>query len=394
VTRRLFGTLCGLVFLVNLGRTAFAPLLEPLRTSFGADPAALGLVTTAVWFGTAAARIPTGYLMTRVARVRVVLGAGTLLVTGATAAALAPTLSALGAAAFVIGIASGGYFVAAVPLVGDLFPDRVGGAVGVHGTASQLAAVAAPGVVVGTLAVTDWRGVFWLLAVAACLATLVFVAVGRRTTLPAAAAPDREFRGVLVHWRVLLAAVAVVAAAGFAWQGVFNFYVTYLVVEKGFGRGAANAALTVLFAAGIPAFALSGRLADRLPVVPYLIAHVAGFALALVALTVTDGVASVVALSLLVGYLIHGLFPAVDTYVLGALPDTNRASAYALFSGVALGLEAGGSGAVGALTARGYDFGVVFRTFGLALLPFVAVLAALYLAGRFPAGEDVTRTDG
>ena len=49
MTRRLFGTLCGLVFLVNLGRTAFAPLLEPLRGAFGATSATLGLVATVIF---------------------------------------------------------------------------------------------------------------------------------------------------------------------------------------------------------------------------------------------------------------------------------------------------------------------------------------------------------
>jgi MFS family permease len=73
-----------------------------------------------------------------------------------------------------VGIASGAYFVSAVPLIGEMYPDRVGKRIGIHGTAAQLAAVAAPTVVVVVVAATSWRAVFWLLAAAALLTTLLF----------------------------------------------------------------------------------------------------------------------------------------------------------------------------------------------------------------------------
>jgi len=48
VTRRLFGTLCGLVFCANFGRVAFAPLLETFRLTFEVGTTGLGPVTTLV----------------------------------------------------------------------------------------------------------------------------------------------------------------------------------------------------------------------------------------------------------------------------------------------------------------------------------------------------------
>ncbi|MFB6080114.1 MAG: MFS transporter [Haloferacaceae archaeon] len=391
MTRRLFAGLCGLVALVNFGRVAFAPLLEPLRAAFGAGPAAVGLVVSLAWFGTAVVRIPTGYLLTRVPRHRVVLWTGGLLAAGAVLAALAPSLSVLGAAAFVLGASSGAYFVAAVPLIGELYPDGVGRAVGIHGTASQVAAVAAPGVVVATLAVAGWRTVFWSLAVAAVAVTAAVALVARRTPLPVVD-PDRDFRTALSHWRVVLAGVSVVAAAGFVWQGLFNFYVTYLIAEKGLGLDAANLALTVLFAAGVPGFALGGRLADRLPSVPYLLSLLAAFVCGLLVLVRVEGPVALFAVSVGIGTVVHALFPALDVYVLGALPAADRASAYAVFSGVALALESGGSGAVGALTDAGYAFGTVFGVAAALLAAVVVGLAALYLDGRFPDSTgDVAR---
>jgi predicted MFS family arabinose efflux permease len=384
-----------LVALVNLGRVLFAPLLEPLRGAFGAGPAAVGLAASLAWFGTAAVRIPTGYVLTRVPRHRVVLGTGALLALGSAGAALAPSLFALQVAAFVIGASSGAYFVAAVPLIGELYPSGVGRAVGVHGTAAQAAAVAAPGVAVAALAVADWRAAFWLLAAAAVAVTGVFAAVARRTSLPSAS-PDRNFRAALAHWRVVLAGVAIIAAAGFVWQGLFNFYVSYLLAEKGLSLDTANLALTVLFAAGVPGFALGGRFADRLPQVPYLLSLLAAFVCGLAVLVRVEGRVALFAVSVAIGVAVHGLFPALDAYVLGALPSADRASAYAVFSGVALALESGGSWAVGGLTDAGYAFGTVFGAAAVFLGAVVVTLALLYLDGRFPESGvgDVGQGDG
>jgi predicted MFS family arabinose efflux permease len=387
VTRRLFGTLCGFVFLVNFGRVTFAPLLETFRTSFDVGPAAVGVVASLVWIGTALPRIPVGYLLTRVSRRRIVLGTGALLVVAAAMTASATSLTTLRVGAFVVGIASGAYYAAAVPLVGDLYPERVGRAVGVHGTAAQLAAVVAPTVAVSVVAFASWREVFWLVAAGGVVVTLAFVVFGHETH-DGGAAPDRDFMAAIAHWRVILAGVAMVGAAGFVWQGVFNFYVTYLVAAKGVTQAHAGTLLTVVFAAGTPAFWFSGRLADRLPHVPYVLGIVTAFAATLYALTAVGDGPLLVVVSVALGYAIHGLFPALDAYMLETVPD-NRTSAYAVYGGLALFVEATGSGVVGVLTEAGFAFDAVFRVFAYGLLAFVVVLALLYRGEKLPTARTV-----
>ena len=140
---RLFGTLCGTVFLVNMGRVVFAPLLSEFIAVFEMTTGTAGLLTTAVWLGSALPRVPTGWLLTRVPRRHVILGAGALLAAASAFVAVADSVPTLIIGACGMGLASGSYFVAANPLVSELFPDRVGRAMGIHGTASQLAAAAA-----------------------------------------------------------------------------------------------------------------------------------------------------------------------------------------------------------------------------------------------------------
>ena len=74
--RRLFGSLCGLVFLVNLARIVFAPLLNVFITEFGITEGTAGLIATLAWIGSASLRLPAGWLLTRVPRHWVVLVSG------------------------------------------------------------------------------------------------------------------------------------------------------------------------------------------------------------------------------------------------------------------------------------------------------------------------------
>lgn len=376
-----------MVFLMNLGRVVFAPLLEPLRDALTVSTATLGLLATLAWLGSALSRVPTGYLLTRVSRQRAVFGTGTLLTGAAVLTAVAPSVPVLLVGAFALGLASGAYFVAANPLISELFPEGVGQALGIHGMASQVAAAGAPLVVSAVLVVGDWRTAFQAIAVVAALATVAFTLVARRMEFPSAGTADNDFLGAArEQYRIVLAGVAILGFAGFVWNGLFNFYVTYLTATKSIGEPMARNLLTVVFAAGVPAFGVSGRLADRLPLVPYLLVVLIGFAGAVLLLTATTGLLALVAVSVALGYVVHSLFPAVDTLLLGSLPDRHRASAYAVYSGSMMAVQAMGSVVVGTLTDAGFGFDPVLRTLVAALLVVVTAIAVTYALGRFPTG--------
>ena len=389
MTRRLYGGLLGMVFVVNFGRVVFAPLVEPLQAAFGVGPATVGAIVSLVWFGTALPRLPLSYVLTRVSRRRVVVASGVMLTAAAAFTAASPDIRIFRIGVLAVGVASGTYFVSAVPLIGELYPDRVGKRIGIHGTAAQLAAVAAPTVVVSVVAVTTWRAVFWLLAAASLLTTLAFAVGLRGTEQSPEAPPARNFRGVLGNWRVVLTGMLFLSAAGFVWQGLFNFYVS-VMLGRGLDAGTANALLTVTFAAGIPAFWASGALVDRLPTIPYILGLVATFTAGVFAVTLFRGAVALAAVSAVLGYTIHGLFPALDTYVLSALPADTRAGTFAAFSGLSIALEASGSGVVGAFVEAGYPFATVFRGFATGLVVILVVSASLYRSDRLPAADRVT----
>jgi predicted MFS family arabinose efflux permease len=389
--RRLFGSLCSIVLLVNLARVVFAPLLEPIGAAFGASATGVGLLATLAWLGSASPRLPTGYLLTRVPRHLVILAAGTMLSFSPLLAATAPSLAVLWASAFLMGLSSGMYFIAVKPLLSDLFPTRIGSAVGVHGTASQLAAAGAPLFVTLILLVSEWRTVFFLLSGAAAAATVAFFLIARSSTVPDGETESRDFLGaVRRQWKLVVGAIALAGFADLAWNGVFNFYVSYLISEKAISEGTARALLSVVFAAGVPAFVLAGRLADRVPYVPLVLAIITGFAASLLGLTMVSGVAQLAALSVTLGLAIHSLFPAMDTYVLDSLPDAHRASAYAVFSAAIITMSALGSVVVGVLLDAGFAYTTIFQGFATVALAFVVVFAGIQFTVGFPTGRHPT----
>jgi len=377
-----------MVFLVNLARVVFAPLLDTFMRTFAMTPATAGLIATLVWFGSALPRIPTGLLLTRVPRHHVVLGTGVVLTLASAFTATAGSPLVLGVGALLMGLASGAYFIAANPLVSELYPERVGRVIGIHGTASQLAAVVAPLFVGGVLLLTNWRAVFVTMAVVALAATLVLYRVASRSdALPDAGSADRHFlRAARRQWPIILSGVAILGGTGFVWNGLFNFYIKYLIVAKDLPQPVAQTMLTVVFAAGVPAFWLSGRMADRFPHVPLMLAILGGFIVSLLALSLSSGLVAVVAVSLVLGYVIHSLFPAMDTYLLDSLPDENRASAYAVYSGAAMVVQAAGSWTVGGLLDVGYSYDAIFQGFAVVLVVVLGVLVVLHRANRLPSG--------
>jgi MFS family permease len=376
-----------MVFLVNLGRVVFAPLLEPLKATFGMDAGTAGLIVSLAWIGSTIPRLPTGYLLTRVRRHSVVIGTGGVLTLATAFAGSADSVAGLGVGAFLIGAAGGGYFIAANPLVSELFPERVGRVIGIHGTAAQLAAVSAPVVVGGVLAVADWRAVFYAMAAATALATAALVLIAGRTDLPDAGRNSQSFTAAgRDQWPVILTGVGLVGLAGFVWNGTFNFYVTYLVEGRGVSAGTARTLLTMVFVAGLPAFWFSGRFTERFDYLPLLLTVLGGFALSLFAVTVAPGFAGLVLASIAMGYVVHMLWPAADTFLLATFPDEHRSSAYALYSGFVGFVFAGGSLAAGALADWGFTYATVFRAGAVLIGLLVVCLVVLHRAGRLPEG--------
>ena len=371
-----------MVFLLNLGRTVFAPFVEEFQTVFGVGPAALGVVTSLVWFGAATGRIPVAYGLTKIARDRMLGVMGAIGVSGAVLTATATTIGQLQLGALALGLGAGGYFVIAVPMLGEVYPDAVGRAIGIHGMAAQLAAVVVGPIAIVAIAAESWRMVFWALAGALAVATTVSVILVRILTDVGPMPTHREFAAVLDHWRPIAIALAITATAGILWIGYFNFFVSYLLTAKGVGIMRGGWLLTVMFAAGVPAFYVAGRIVDRIPPLPFIYVMLGIFAVGIMMMTTVQELPIIVVITVVIGFSIHTLFPAIDTWLIRQLEPEVRESAYASFTGLSLLIESTGPTIVGLLLTYGITYDAVFRSGAVSVLVMLLIMASLTVIPR------------
>ncbi len=109
-----------------------------------------------------------GRLSDLVDRRPVLLGCLIIFVAGSLLTAVAVELGVLVAGRFLQGVGGGGLVPATLALVADLWPpERRGLPLGVVGAVQELGAVLGPVAGAAVLAITDWRGIFWLGALVA-----------------------------------------------------------------------------------------------------------------------------------------------------------------------------------------------------------------------------------
>ncbi len=387
---QLFGSLCATVFLVNLARIVFAPLLQPVAAEFGVTAASLGIIATAAWLGSALPRLPTGYVLTFVPRHYVVIATGSFLVFTSAFTGVATSVEHVLVGAFLMGLSSGMYFIAANPLVSELFPQRTGRALGIHGMSSQIAAVGAPVIVGGVLLLSDnWRMTFFIISATAALTTLFIVYASRRVELPHAGAEDRSLLvAVKAQWPLILTGIIISGSIGFLWNGLFNLYGDYLELVKGIEPETGRLMLSGMFAAGIPAWLVSGRLADSRRNLPMLVVILLGFGVSVIGLTFVDHILAIIVFSLAIGYCFFSMIPVIDTYLLSSLPDKHRGSAYTWYSASMMIFTALGSGVIGfAVAELGVSYDMAFRVPALAVGLVALMVFLSYRLGLLPANQ-------
>ncbi len=271
---------------------AYLPALPVLARDLGTTPAAAQLTLTAVLLGIALGQLLGGALSDRLGRRLPLLAGLATFVVAAVLCAVAPTLPALLAFRFVMGLGGG----AAVVVARAVVRDRAEGAQAARMFARLMLVmgvvpVLAPVLGAQLLHVTSWRGVFAGLVL---LGVALFAVVVRH--LPETLQPRDRAEGSLLD---TLRAFAVVlrdrAFVGYALaaalsSGAMFAYISASPFVLEDVEGLSPTAFSVVFAANaaglIAASQLSARLVDRTGPRPLLLAGLSTAAVAGVALVV------------------------------------------------------------------------------------------------------------
>ncbi|KIH77683.1 Predicted arabinose efflux permease, MFS family [Geoalkalibacter ferrihydriticus] len=178
VLMRVFLPFCFAYFLSYLFRTVNAVIAPDLIGDLALEPAGLGLLTAAYFFAFAAFQLPLGLLLDRFGPRRVEAALLLVAAAGALLFARAESMNELLVGRALIGLGVSACLMAAFKAFAQwLPPERLPLANGIQMVAGGLGALAATAPVAAALHVTDWRGVFTLLALLTFVAAVALFLV-------------------------------------------------------------------------------------------------------------------------------------------------------------------------------------------------------------------------
>jgi len=256
-------------FLSYVYRTVNAVIAPDLVTAIGLDPASLGLLTSAYFLTFAAFQLPLGLLLDRFGSRRVEAALLLFAAAGAFLFARAESLTTLVAGRALIGLGVSACLMAAFKAFSTWFPpERLPLANGVQMVSGGIGALAATAPVEAALAITDWRGIFLLLAGLTLEAALaIFLVVPEGESHRSQESLRQQLQGLRTiftsraYWR--LAPWAILAQAAYlSIQGLWSG--PWLRDVAGLDRAAAADILFLIALAMIAGYLGFGALTDRL----------------------------------------------------------------------------------------------------------------------------------
>lgn len=373
--------------LLNGTRMIFPVLLPSLSAEFDLTLTTAGLLVTLIWVGYAVGQVPGGILADRYGERRILATSLATVACALVVVAVAPTAMALFVATALVGLGLSLYPVARITALSDLYPDRIGRALGLTMATGDTGQTVLP-LVAGVLIATAWQA--GLLFVVPLLVLLVVVV---RMTLPANTSNSNPrsnddsggelsverityVLGELRHPTLVFMGVILFLYIGIL-QTFSAFYPTYLINVKGFSPTAASGLFSLFFAIGIVAKPLAGVAYDTVGVRRSLPVVLSGAILGFAILPVLEGFWLLTVDTALISTML-GSGAITQSYLSETIPEEIEGTGLGAVRSVASMLGATGPVLFGAVAERGFfDEGYLL----LAALVGVMTLLTLRLPG-------------
>ena len=244
------------------------PILPELSREFGVAPAQAGLSVSAVVLVLAAVSTTYGALSDALGRKRIMVASAALLVLPTLACAAAPSFRTLLALRALQGAFIPGVVAVSVAYAGDRYPGpRLPQVV-----AGIMAAAVAGGLAGRVMAGPVTAAFGWRMSFVVAASFTALAAVGLARELASGPARPRfawrsAYAGVLTHLldRRLVGAFLIGTALFFGWMGLFTFLPYHLTSPRYRLPTALVSSVYLVYAAGIVASPLAGRLARTVP---------------------------------------------------------------------------------------------------------------------------------
>lgn len=271
-----------------LGTRMIYPVLLPyLRDSFGLSLTIAGLLITILWLGSAVGQLPSGILADQFSERRVMSAGAFMVAMALMIVATASNSTILFVGTGLIGLGLSLYPIARITILTDIYPDRIGSALGVTMATGDIGQTVLPpiaGVLAGAIA---WQiGLSFLIPLLFIVGIVILVTLSTPnstdTEVDALSAESARFLITEIRHSNLGLVSFILFLFILIWQSFAGFYPTYLVEVKGLSTTAAGVLFSAFFAFGVIVKPLSGAAYDRIgmrsALVIVLVGPVAGLA--------------------------------------------------------------------------------------------------------------------
>ena len=370
-----------------LGARMALPVLLPfIQSEFGLRLSTAGLLVTLLWLGSAVGQLPGGVLADRQSEGRLMAVSVGMVALALAGVVLAPTVIVIFIAIPVWGLASSLYPIARITILSEVYPERLGSALGLTMATGDLGQTILPPVA-GVLAVLFvWQAGLGVVIPALLLSSLV---IWHRVpdSSPADHSDDRgllaTIRAVSGEFRrppmVFMSGILVLFF--FFWQAFTALYPTYLVVEKGMSASMASLLFGMFFAAGAVVKPVAGMAYDRIGMRWALIGVLLGPVVGLVVLPIVDGVVLLLGATLAISTML-GNGAVTQSFVAEQFPPEMQGTGLGVIRTASAVVGSSGPVVFGVVAERGFfDEGYIM----LAIILMIVIL----LTYRMPESTDL-----
>jgi NNP family nitrate/nitrite transporter-like MFS transporter len=307
----IFLLLCwSLWFLVFASRVIFAPLLPVIEAEFLTSHAVAGSLLLFLTSGmTVSYFFVSSWLNFRVGYKQAILLSLLFMVLFIFLMGYTRSYSQLAVLCFIVGLGSGVYVPAVIPILTSVFSQHHWGKViSFHETGAAIASPLTPLLTAYALGHIEWRSLFFILSIALLFITVIF---WRLSPNPS---PEKKtsfrWRSLLTR-RVFWIILAICTMGASAMNGLYNIMPLFLVNERGFDLETANRIFGYTRLGGFVAILLAGLIIDRFGVKPVMLGVLLITGIVTTALAEVRGFGWIVAMMLLQATIGVVIFPAM-----------------------------------------------------------------------------------
>lgn len=362
-----------------IGARMIYPVIIPyLQTAHGLSLTIAGLLVTTLWLFYSFGQLPGGMLADTFDE-RTLMAVSILIVAAALALVVsAPNTLILFVGTAIWGLATSLYSIARVTYLSNLYPDRLGSALGVTMASADLGQTIIPPVATILAVGIVWQaGLGFVIPLLILSGTLVLVTVPtngeKRGSLDTQSLCDTLEAFTELRSPAMRNVILVMFLYFFVWQSFTAFYPTYLISIKGISPSVASVLFGFFFAVGVLVKPIAGMAYDRIGVRISLICILFPPTVGFFLLPVVNNVWALFVITALISVML-GSGVITQTYLTDSFADEVQGTGLGGVKSFTVTFAAGGPVLFGIIADNGY----LVEGYGmLAVLLLVVILFTL-----------------